>query len=141
MIRVDLTTTFPTVDDIMARFRSGVRADLTILASETEAEIKARWVGWKYEGRPKTAPRNVSQEAWMVEVGDDLALRIRNEARDYRYRRSYVKYVHRAGRRPQETAWGDIAADIEPKTIERIRDIMARGIQEAVRPTNRREVT
>lgn len=86
--------------------------------------IVKRWSDWEYKGRPKSAPRNVSQSAWRSTVetteADAVALVITNEARDYRTKsKDYVAYVHRSGTSAPEVdvVFDAIKTDLMPPLI------------------------
>ena len=64
-----------------------------------------RWVGWKYDGRPVSAPRLVSHDAWqgIVETRTEHPeIVISNEARGWRSGKPYVSEIRRKkGARPE----------------------------------------
>lgn len=140
MIRLSITTTLPSADEVMRRLRSEARVHLDRVAQDVEAEIKAAWTGWKYEGRPKGAPQGTSQAAWQVRVDDDLRLGITNEARDWRYGRPYAKYVHRAGRPKTERVADELLDNMRSDLVRRVQQALLDGLEVAVRPDSRREV-
>lgn len=93
----------------------------------------AGWKGWKYDGRPKSAKRNVSLRAWRstIQTTEGAAvLRIFNEARDYRTgKRAYVTHVHRAGSAEIEWVkdWKEARASLLPPMIVDLRAEVAKN--------------
>lgn len=59
---------------------------------------RSRWVGWKYDRRPASAPRLVSHDAWQghIETRTTVSeLVISNEARGWRSGKPYVNQIRR----------------------------------------------
>lgn len=140
MIRFTIGTTMPTADEVMRRVKDRARVQLEADARELETLIKDAWVGWKYEGRPKSAPRGVSQAAWKVTLDDDLVMRFVNEARGYRSEKPYVAYVHRAGRPKAERAGAELLDNLRPDIIQRAQRALVAALREAMQPDTQREV-
>ena len=101
MFEADLTITEIGVDmaDLQRRL---VGRELDIFqkaAQEMMVDARDMWRGWKYEGRPASAPRQVSQRAWTSELQITEGVRtitMINEARDWRTKKKvYSRYVKR----------------------------------------------
>lgn len=125
---IALTTTMPTPRALKGRIDGAAREVLRRWGGTIKHTFQESWVGWEYKGRPATAPRLVSYDAWSFVVdstggGRDSGGRFRpnlpcvivyNEARDYRSNRSYVAAVHRAGRKGRPE-WIEVArAEVGP---------------------------
>ena len=69
---------------------------------------------WKYEGRPKSAPRNVSLRAWetkVVSTDEGVQLHLINNARGWRSGKPYVAHVKRdKNARPEWVIVSEIVA-------------------------------
>ena len=101
MFEADLTITEIGVDmsDLQRRL---VGRELDIFqkaAQKMMVDARDSWRGWKYEGRPASAPRQVSQRAWtsQLQITEDVrTITMINEARDWRTnKKAYSRYVKR----------------------------------------------
>lgn len=121
---VTVTTTLDVSGLISRRLNDAERKVFNRHRRGIVAFIRGRWSGWRYEGRPIGAPRNVSQSAWTSTIetteADAIALVIRNEARDYRTgTKDYVAYVHRSGSSTPEVdaVFDAVRTDYVPKVV------------------------
>lgn len=116
---INVTVTLPTLAEIGSRLTDVERQVLRDYERRMLDVYQDEWVGWKYDGRPPGAPRNVSQQAWRTNVDSTdrgAALIVRNEARDWRTRsREYVSYVHRAGTTTPE--WEVMKARVDREIV------------------------
>lgn len=108
-----------------------------------KTEIRDRWQGWDYKGRPKGAPRNVSRKAWKWEIETTegrAVLRIVNDAKDWRTKeRSYSAYVHRSGDPTPEVTY--IVQDIESAILpDMVRDLTAEVARNIGAPKQRKKL-
>lgn len=108
--------------------------------------IQAKWSGWKYVGRPDSAPRNVSQAAWRSTVetteANAIALVITNEARDYRTKsQDYVAYVHRSGSDTPEVqvVFAELATEFIPTIAKDLADEVAKSLSQPSKPQKLRK--
>ena len=102
--------------------------------------IKKGWRDWEYDGRPDSAPVNVSLKAWQSTIdtrNGRAALMIRNEARDWRTgTRSYVAHVHRAGASVTEAS---VVLDMLVTTwIPKLKDALTKVIRKELTVKQRR---
>lgn len=102
LFRADLTITEIGVDltDLQRRLDG---RELTVFQDaglQMLEDTKAVWIGWKYQGRPPGAKRQVSRAAWKQELQITEGVRqiiLINKARDWRTgRKSYVSHVARS---------------------------------------------
>lgn len=134
---ITVTTTFDVSGLINRRLNDAERAVFNKHRRGIVAFIRAAWTGWRYEGRPPTAPRNVSQTAWTSTVetteADAVALVIRNEARDYRTSsKDYVAYVHRSGSSvPEaEVLFDTLRTDYVPRLVTDLTAEIQQGLNQ-----------
>jgi hypothetical protein len=93
--------------------------------------FKANWRGWRYEGRPASAPRNVSGRAWKsrIETTEDKArLFIFNLAEADGVR--YAGHVHRSGTRTLEwtVIWASCQEDLIPAMVADLKREVAKTV-------------
>jgi len=98
---IEVTTTIPAPHEAHKRVNDGARRVMREYGKLLVQDWKNRWVGWKYEGRARKWPRNVSRKEWRSKVipsDRGIELQVTNQARDFRGKNhSYVEVVHRAG--------------------------------------------
>jgi len=136
--------TVQTVDtsNIQRRLTRDERRIWRTLASALKSFYAREWTGWRYQGRPPDAPRNVSQAAWKVKIATTEAatVTVTNEARSYDSGRSYVSDVRRSGSNtPEALVLQDrIEAEILPPFIEDLATAIANNAALPTRPQRRR---
>lgn len=141
---IQITTTLPAAHEIGRRLNSAALKVMHNYAKVYRADWINRWQGWEYKDRPKKAPRLVSQRAWRAKaIPNDTGatLEITNAARDWRKKkRSYVAYVHRAGRPKADVEWLRVrevqAEEIDKAFFRALAEAMAKGAG----PKSRRKV-
>ncbi len=138
MVDVEVTTTVDLVSDLRRRLTDTERKVFTRHRATIERFVLDEWVGWRYEGRPPEAPRNVSQSAWRTRVetteAQNVSLVLWNRARSWASGRPYVAYVHRSGTDVREWTrvleailtgyWPKVIADL---TAEIAKNVFAPG--------------
>lgn len=95
---VEVVTTIPDLSNLGGMLFDSERRVFTRYRTKILRFVKGVWTGWKYQGRPVKAPRNVSLKAWKADVlvaGGANELHIHNEARGYQSGEPYVAYVAR----------------------------------------------
>ena len=104
---VEVTSTVDLTSQINRRLVEAERRVWDSFRVQIVNYIKNQWVGWKYEGRPPGAPRNVSRTRWSsrIETTEAAAtMIIFNQARSWNSGRPYVAYVKRSKGSPEEWA-------------------------------------
>ena len=80
---VTATTTANFSSQIQRRLADAERKPLRRFQTDALSFITSKWVGWKYKGRPPTAPRNVSLAKWKGKIqtteADSIGMTISNE--------------------------------------------------------------
>ena len=143
MLDLDVQTV-QTVDtgNIQRRLTRDERRVWRTLASTLKSLYAREWTGWRYQGRPSDAPRNVSQAAWKVKIATTEAatLTVTNDARSYNNGQSYVANVHRAGSNTPEALvlQERIEAEILPPFLEDLATVIANNAALPTRPQRRR---
>lgn len=138
-------TVTSTVDlgDLGRRLADAERAVLVKYESAIMAMIKKRWRGWRYDGRPRGAPVNVSLAAWQSRIetteGGRPRLFIENRARSYDTGDPYVSFVHKAGTVTPEVQL--IRDELAASWVPRLRrDLAAAILAATTRPTGRKRL-
>lgn len=126
MIKVTLESNLsPT---LLRGVRDAVERTMEAAAPQMVAQARAQWTGWKYEGRPSDAPRDVSQKAWLARMEDGVLV-LSNDARDYRYGRAYVTHVRR--RKGAEEEWRVLQRNLEESALPALTDALGAAVEEA----------
>ena len=144
---VDVNTT-SRVDfgDLGGRLLTAERKVLTKYRDRTVNVIKGHWLGWLYKGRPASAPRGVSLDAWKAKVDTREGrgvLVVSNRARGYASRKAYVAYVHRsgqAGTQEWRVAWDATVAEIMPPLAVDLAAEIVKSLNKRRPPTRIRKV-
>jgi|APGre2960657404_1045060.scaffolds.fasta_scaffold03778_11 hypothetical protein len=96
---VTATTTANFSSQIQRRLADAERKPLRRFQTDALSFITSKWVGWKYKGRPPTAPRNVSLAKWKGKIqtteADSIGMTISNEAKSWDTGAPYVGAVER----------------------------------------------
>jgi hypothetical protein len=111
------------------RLTDSERKVFSVYARKYVEFFRNEWTGWKYDGRPPDAPRNVSLSAWKSRIQTTegrAVMTIVNEAKDYRYGRDYVAMIHRAGQKAIE--WKIVAANADIALLPSLVGDMAKEI-------------
>lgn len=118
---IRVSTTLPAAHDTGRRLNSHALKVMRDHAKVYVKDWRDKWRGWVYADRPKKAPRLVSQRAWRAKATPTTTgavLIITNQARDWRdKKRSYVAFVHRAGRPKGDVEWLRVR-DQQEKTLD-----------------------
>lgn len=143
MLDLDIQTV-QTVDTqgIQRRLTRDERRVWRTFASALKAFYAREWTGWRYQGRPPNAPRNVSQAAWKVKIAttEAAALSVTNAARSYDSGQSYVANVHRSGSNTPEAVvlQERIESELLPPFLDDLANAIAQNAALPSRPQRRR---
>lgn len=86
-MKASVKASFPDFSSVGPRVVEVIQQEMDAMSEELLADTRSLWSGWKYKGRPASAPRNVSQKAWRVEVkrtGSGAEIVLTNKAVDWR---------------------------------------------------------
>lgn len=133
-------STIPDLANLGGMVTDAERKVLTRYRGRILQFVKGAWTGWRYEGRPASAPRNVSMQAWRGRVVVNVAppeLLIENEARSWNNGADYVAYVRR--RKGEEEEWRKIGRRLETEWSLHLAADLLREVQRTIQtPTTRR---
>ena len=113
-VTITIRSRLPLSSALSARLDARARELVGEVAEKVAEKYRAVWTGWKYEGRPPSAPRDVSRPGWVaVQDTSGASASVINRTGDYRSHKSYVLAVHRKGE--TTPAWKEhYDADIRP---------------------------
>jgi hypothetical protein len=137
---VEATTTIPDLSNLGGMLFDVERKVLTRYRGRMLAFLRGEWTGWKYQGRPVDAPRNVSFKAWKARVivnTPSPELHIENAARSWDTGDDYVAYVRR--RKGAEVEWLRLGREMETRFVSAMTsDLLAEVTKSIGSPTARR---
>lgn len=126
--------------DLNRRLNDAEREVFLRWQTDVQDFYQDRWTGWRYKGRPASAPRLVSFEGWHTEIStiaERTALTVVNDARDYRTgTKAYVQHVHRAGsdRLEWEVVTDEFVADALPGMVTDLSRTIAQSLSRDTPP-------
>ena len=136
MFEADLTITEVGVDmaDLQRRLAGRELEIFQQAAQQMMIDARDYWTGWKYKGRPASAPRNVSGRAWISELQITEGIRqiiMSNQARDWRTKRkAYASYVKR--RKGDVEEWTVIRDILIARNLPKLIDDLTRAVHETL---------
>lgn len=146
-IDITATTTADFSADIQRRLTDAERKPLRRFQSDALAFITDRWRGWRYAGRPKGAPRNVSQAKWRGKIQSTepavIGMTISNQARAWDSGEAYVAQVERRRGEGSEAdrLIGLVVRDLWPQAVQSMATEIARELNKPAKPQRLRRNT
>lgn len=127
---VEVTSTIPDLSNLGGMLFDVERKVLTRYRGRMLSFLRGEWTGWKYQGRPANAPRNVSFKAWKAKVIVNTPapeLHIENAARSWDTGQDYVAYVRR--RKGAEVEWVRLGRELDAKFTAAMVDDLLTEVQ------------
>lgn len=139
MADIQVTTNFD-IGDLQRRLLDAERDVMTKHEDGILRHIKDTWTGWKYAGRPATAPINVSMKAWKTRIQtteQPAQLIIENHARSWDGGEPYVANIKRRLRNKRteaELLFEDLVRHWFPPLLDDLKETIAKTVAQPANP-------